>query len=102
MAEVALTIGGNEYHVACADGEEAHLRNMAAMIDTRVVQVEQSVGQMNATRQLLYASLWLADEVNSAAPQPAAAATTADTAVHEAALTRLAERLEALASALEA
>ncbi|MDE2340638.1 MAG: cell division protein ZapA, partial [Alphaproteobacteria bacterium] len=76
---------------------------MGMMIDKRVVQVEQSVGRMNATRQLLYAALWLADELNGATVSPPLPETCSlDSAAHDEALARIAERLEALVLALEA
>ncbi|AGH51277.1 hypothetical protein G432_17795 [Sphingomonas sp. MM-1] len=106
MAEVDLDIGGRRYALACRDGEEAHFRRLAAIIDERMARATQAVGGLNEVRQFLFASLLLADELDEAkrgaAPRTAAtpAPTATPAAIEPAALTaleRLADRLEALA-----
>ncbi len=94
MAEVTLSIGGHSYQMACRTGEEAHLLKLGDIVDARVKEAQETVGATNEVRSLLFASLLFADEAQDAAPPPAAAD-------HGPALTRLAERLEALAEALE-
>ena len=106
MANVTLSIGGNDYAVTCADGEEAHLRHMGDMIEEKASTVRASVGHLNAERQLLFAALLLADEVSDARARPETGAAPSQSAhsnpVDEAPLLHIAERLEALAAALEA
>jgi cell division protein ZapA len=63
MSNVILTIGGRNYTVACAAGEEAHVTGLGRAIDAKV----QSMGMTsNENRQLLFAALLLADEVHEA------------------------------------
>ncbi|MEO6091460.1 MAG: cell division protein ZapA [Novosphingobium sp.] len=63
MANVTLTIGGRGYTVACAPGEEAHIRNLARTIDGKIATMGDMVGQGEA-RVLLFAALLLADELH--------------------------------------
>ncbi len=58
MADVRLTICGRQYDVHCADGQEAQLEKLAALVDAKA----RSVGGGTETRQLLYAALMLADD----------------------------------------
>jgi cell division protein ZapA len=62
VADVRLTICGRQYDVNCADGQEAQLMKLAALVDEKA----RSVGGGTETRQLLYASLMLADEAQEA------------------------------------
>lgn len=65
MAEVSLSIGGQYYSVACRDGEEEHLRTVAAIVSAKTREARLAVGDgLGEARQLLFAALLLADEVN--------------------------------------
>jgi cell division protein ZapA len=100
MAEVMLSIGGHSYQVSCRDGEEPHLRTIAARVDQKVNEARSAVGDLGEVRQLLLASLLLADELlegNTQAPAPARAGGEAEAAAIEA----LANRVEAIAAKLE-
>ncbi len=103
MASIEVEIGARKYSVACRDGEEEHLRSVATMVDRKARDAEAALGNMGEARNLLFASLLLADELKEArsgsAPQPAPEPTP-DPAVAEA-LERLAERMERLAQSLE-
>jgi cell division protein ZapA len=109
MAKVDLIIGGNSYSVACRDGEEAHLVNIATLVDSKAQQAKKAVGGVNEVRQLLFASLFLADELDEARRKggaPAAAthqgtAPSADDAQSVALMEDIATRLESLATRLE-
>ena len=101
MASVELEIASRKYQLACRDGEEAHLRSVAAIVDRKARDAGAALGTMNEARQLLFASLLLADELkeqragNGAASAPA----EIDPVVADA-LERLAERIENLAERL--
>lgn len=95
MAEVLLSIGDRQHRVACRDGSEDHLRRMGAMIDQRWAAANQASGGNNAERSMLFVALMLADALDE--QQAAVAAPAANDAV----LARIADRLEALADALE-
>jgi cell division protein ZapA len=103
VANVDLEIASRGYSVACRDGEEAHLRALASIVDGKAREAAAAVGNMGEARQLLFASLLLADELKEArAGGTAAPASDAeeDRLVTEA-LERLADRMEALAARLE-
>lgn len=108
MATLDLEIGGYRYALACRDGEEQHLRDVAALVDARTTDAVRAMGGMNEARQLLFAALMLADELEEArsarpaAPAPALAERPPepDPRLLDA-LDRVAARLEALADAGE-
>jgi cell division protein ZapA len=104
MANVTLTIGGREFMLACADGEEAHVTRLAQMIDEKLAQAGV-VGQTEP-RMLLFASLMLADELHelrqrpaATAPAPAPEPEIPEVLVEE--LVRIADHVENLADLLE-
>lgn len=62
MGQVNVSINDRSYSVACGDGEEEHLRELARYLDGHVAELAKSVGQVGDTRLLLLAGLLLADE----------------------------------------
>lgn len=63
MSNVTLRIGGRDYTVACATGEEDHVTGLGRLIDARIQGLAGSAG-MSETRQLLFAALLLADTLH--------------------------------------
>ena len=111
MAQVTVRVGGYSHPVACQDGQERHLTNMAAEVDKRIGTLKAMGMQFGETRMLLLAALQLADETAdlqaevaalkaggavAAAPAPAAP----DPAVAER-LNELAQAIETIAEGLE-
>jgi cell division protein ZapA len=97
MASVDIEVASRKYTLACREGEEGHLRSVAAMVDRKAKDAGAALGNLSEARQLLYASLLLADEINElrgGAPAPVESDSSE-------ALERLAERVEALAERLE-
>ncbi len=99
MAEVVLEIGGRSYTIACRDGGEAHLTSLAERVDAKVAEARAAVGTASEVRQLLFAALLLADEVQEPA-QVAMHRAEADPEMARA-LDALALRIESIADALE-
>jgi cell division protein ZapA len=101
MASVEIEIASRKYAIACRDGEEEHLRSVADIVNRKAHDAEAALGSLGEARQLLFASLLLADELKDmrAGKAPAIEADP-DPAVAEA-LERLAERVESLAERLE-
>ncbi|HEV7340087.1 MAG TPA: cell division protein ZapA [Sphingopyxis sp.] len=62
MADVKLMIAGRPYDVHCADGEEAQLRQLAAVVDEKARGIQGGT----EVRQLLFAALMLADDAQEA------------------------------------
>jgi len=102
MASIDVEVAGRRYDVACRDGEEEHLRALAAVVDRRAHDAAGALGGLTETRQLLYAALLLADDLKEVRagmglPDPTP---TPDPAVAET-LEQLASRIEILAESLE-
>ena len=103
MASIDVEVAGRHYDVACRDGEEAHLRSLAALVDKRAHDAAAALGGLTETRQLLYAALLIADdlkEVRAGAGLPDPSPPPPDPALAEA-LERLAEQVENLADRVE-
>ena len=102
MAMVEIEVAARRYSIACRDGEEAHLRDVAALVDSKARDAAEALGGLSEARQLLYTSLMLADELHEArAGAPASAAESRSGEEIADALERMAERVERLAARLE-
>ena len=64
MAETSLQIAGRHYAVRCRDGEEAHLAHLAGLIERKARLAQQNTPGLTEVRTLLFAALFLADELN--------------------------------------
>lgn len=62
MPLVNVMINQRAYTIACDDGEEEHLRELAGHVDSKVRELLESVGQAGEQRLLLMAALLIADE----------------------------------------
>jgi cell division protein ZapA len=104
VSTVTLSIGPKSYNVACADGQEAHIAALGAMIAEKYAQLGSARAPLEA-QNLVFAALFLADELAEArkriaeVPEPAPApAPEPDTAELDAAretITRLEAELAA-------
>ena len=75
MSNVSLEIGGRQFSVASADGEEEHVALLGRRIDEKLRAMGGAGGQ-SESRMLLFAALLLADEIHEmtvrgGAPDPA-------------------------------
>ncbi|MEQ9518843.1 MAG: cell division protein ZapA [Parvibaculum sp.] len=66
MGQVNVSINDRSYSVACGDGEEDHLKELAAYLDNVVSDLAKTVGHVGDTRLLLLAGLMAADEISEA------------------------------------
>ncbi|MGS1018083.1 cell division protein ZapA [Allosphingosinicella humi] len=103
MATVDIEIASRRYSVACRDGEQDHLQSVAAIVDRKAREVGQALGSLSEARQLLFASLLLADELKeqAAGGSPSPSLQPATDPLVASALERLADRVELLAEKLE-
>ena len=62
MPLVNVMVNSRAYTIACDDGEEEHLKELAAHVDEKAREVLASVGQVGDARMLLMAALLIADE----------------------------------------
>lgn len=65
MSTVTISIGPKNYPVACADGEEAQIAALGAMVAERYAQIGSARAPLEA-QNLLFAALFLADELAEA------------------------------------
>lgn len=63
MSEVRLLVGGREYTVGCAEGEEAHVTRLGEAVDAKLQQLGSNLTARDA-QNLLFAALLLADELD--------------------------------------
>jgi cell division protein ZapA len=64
MAQVMVTVNGRAFDLACADGEEARIRRLAAYVEGKVAEFVRSEGQVGEARLILLAALVIADELS--------------------------------------
>ncbi|MEQ8828809.1 MAG: cell division protein ZapA [Alphaproteobacteria bacterium] len=107
MAQVSISINGRPYTVACEDGQEPRLRELAAALDEEVSGLASAIGQVGDTRLLVIAGLSLVDRMADLAAEldgqgaPAPSTPAADDGRAEAAEAR-AEAAERRVAELEA
>jgi cell division protein ZapA len=63
MPQVSVTINGRQFRMACEEGEEEHLMQLAADLDTRITRLRGRFGEIGDTRLTVMAALTLADEL---------------------------------------
>ena len=64
MAQITVTIAGQAYRMACAEGEEPHLEGLAASYDARIAEMRASFGEIGDLRLHVMAALSQADELH--------------------------------------
>lgn len=63
MAEVSININGRQFGIACDDGQEQRVADLAHFINGRVKDIAKSGGATNESHLLVLASLVMADEM---------------------------------------
>ena len=99
MAEVNLTIAGRSYQVGCRPGEEENLVAAARMVDAKSREALAGLGTLSESRQLLFASLLLADQLLEKPGAKEAVAEIDPTLAPR--IEALAARIESIAASLE-
>jgi cell division protein ZapA len=112
MPLVNVMVNGKAYTLGCGEGEEAHLKELAVLVDAKVREAQNMVGnQASDTKLLLTAALLLADEHHDALEKLGSTTETAGTLQGErdtlnekalAAESLAADMLEAAAARVEA
>jgi cell division protein ZapA len=64
MGQIAVTIDGKSYRMACDDGQEDHLASLASYYDGRVQDMRKSFGEIGDMRLAVMAAITLADEIS--------------------------------------
>ncbi len=61
MTQVSVTINGRQFRMACEDGQEGHLMNLARDLDSRIEGLRAKFGEIGDTRLTVMAALTIAD-----------------------------------------
>lgn len=106
MAKITLNVGGRSYGLTCRDGEEGHLLQLAALIDSKCTEANATLGVMPEPRLLLTAALLIADELTelrkaSSGSQSVQTAPAKDEPARDEMLEALADHIESLCTTLE-
>ena len=118
MAQVTVTIDGKQYRMACDEGQEEHLIDLASRFDRYVAHLKENFGEIGDQRITVMSGIMVMDElaelqkrVLGMESEIATLRKTRDDALVKAdkndatlvgALSHLAERMEALAGKLNA
>jgi cell division protein ZapA len=62
MAELVVMIDGRVYRLACDDGEEVRLGDLAQLVDAKISALRQRFGEIGDQRLIVMAAITLADE----------------------------------------
>lgn len=62
MAQVTVTIAEKVYRIACDDGQEEHLRSLAAEVDSKIGQMRHTFGEIGDNRLTVMAAITFLDE----------------------------------------
>ena len=102
MSQVTVSVNGRVHTIGCDEGEEERVRELAAFVDKRALELARTIGSASESRVLLMTALLIADDLAvcyediARLRQAAATATPAGQRAEEIAL-----RLEALTARLE-
>jgi cell division protein ZapA len=64
VSQVNVTINGRQFRMACEDGQEGHLRQLATSLDERIAALRGQFGEIGDARLTVMAALMLADELS--------------------------------------
>jgi cell division protein ZapA len=66
MAQVNVTINGHQYRMACLDGQEEHLMQLAQGLNQRIEGLRTQFGEVGDMRLTIMAAITVADELSEA------------------------------------
>ena len=66
MGQVVVKVAGRDFTLACDDGEEPHLTELAQYLDSKAKSLSRNFNHVGDTRLLLMAGLLAADELGDA------------------------------------
>lgn len=64
MAQVTVTIDGKAYRMACEEGQEGHLTDLAAQLDRYVSHLKTQFGEIGDLRLTVMAGIMVMDELS--------------------------------------
>lgn len=66
MPQVSIQIASRTYELACGEGEEARVQELAAYVDGKVVELRKQMPGAPEIKLMIFASLLLAEESHEA------------------------------------
>lgn len=66
MAQVSVNIAGRAYRMACEDGQEPHLEQLARNLDARIGEMKHTFGEIGDQRLTVMAAIAMADDSSEA------------------------------------
>ena len=69
MAKVAVSINGRVFELACEEGQERQLRELARFFDRHVQDLHTKFGNVGEARLFIMAGLMIADQLSEALAQ---------------------------------
>jgi cell division protein ZapA len=106
VARVEINLNNRPYPIACEDGQEGRVREVATFVQERIREIQGSVRSATDTHLLVMVALMLGDELldlregkvaGAAAPAPS----PLDDPELSSRLQKLADRIEAIAARVE-
>ena len=64
MAQVTVSIDGKQYRMACDEGQEEHLTDLAERFDRYVSHLKESFGEIGDQRLTVMAGIMVMDELS--------------------------------------
>jgi cell division protein ZapA len=64
MPSVSVTINGKIYRMACDDGQEKHLMDLADQLNGTIDELRRAFGEIGDQRLIVMAAITLADEAS--------------------------------------
>jgi cell division protein ZapA len=64
QTQVNVTINGRQFRLACEEGQEGHLRQLAKELDDRITGLRGQFGEIGDARLTIMAALTVADELS--------------------------------------
>jgi len=62
MAALVVSIAGRSYRIACGEGEEARLEELARYVETKIQSMHENFGEIGEQRINVMAAIAIADE----------------------------------------
>jgi len=108
MGQVAVTVNGRSYKIACDDGQEPHVEKLAAYLNDRASELAAELGRREGeSLVLVLAGLLVVDELADARAelsriQPSESSGGKESEAAATGLAALADRIESIAERLAA
>ena len=92
MAQAVVSIAGRSYRMNCEEGEQAHIEDLARLVEARIADLRGGFGEIGEQRIVVMAALTVADELFATRKQLAEAQAELDAARAEVEKARLRQR----------